>query len=273
MCIAIVKPQGTEISDEILNNCFENNSDGAGIAYAKDGKIYVIKGIFNKDKFIKVVREVEKIAQGDILIHCRIATSGEIDKTNCHPHKVNDNLVMIHNGVLDINVPKNSKVSDTVLFIKNYLSKLPNNFEKSEPIMHLIEKAIGKNNKFAFLNNEGKAYICNKKSGIIDGGIWYSNSSYSYGLMWDDDFFVQAESREIYEYFEDLVDNLDYEDIYRLGKNPLINMEDYTLEPFSAEKYNNQEKYITLSFYSECLYNYYMDLYKEFDNLLYPKTA
>ena len=25
MCIAIVKPQGTEISDEYLENCFHNN--------------------------------------------------------------------------------------------------------------------------------------------------------------------------------------------------------------------------------------------------------
>lgn len=53
MCIAIVKPQGTEISDEYLKNCFENNPDGAGIAYARDGKLYIVKGIFNQNTFIK----------------------------------------------------------------------------------------------------------------------------------------------------------------------------------------------------------------------------
>ena len=73
MCIAIVKPQGTEISDEYLKNCFDNNRDGAGIAYAKDGKLYIIKGIFDKNTFIKAVRKAEKLAEGDMLIHCRIS--------------------------------------------------------------------------------------------------------------------------------------------------------------------------------------------------------
>ncbi len=59
MCIAIVKPQGTEISDEYLKNCFENNNDGAGIAYAKNCKLYIIKGIFDLKEFIQSVREVE----------------------------------------------------------------------------------------------------------------------------------------------------------------------------------------------------------------------
>lgn len=77
MCIAIVKPQGTEISDEYLKNCFENNPDGAGIAYARDGKLYIVKGIFNQNTFIKTVREAEKLAEGDMLIHCRIGTSGK----------------------------------------------------------------------------------------------------------------------------------------------------------------------------------------------------
>lgn len=97
MCIAIVKPQNKTISDEYLENCFENNSDGAGIAYANNGKLYIVKGIFDKQKFIQVVRKAEKFAEGDMLIHCRIGTSGLKNKNNCHPHIVNNNLVMIHN--------------------------------------------------------------------------------------------------------------------------------------------------------------------------------
>ena len=33
MCIAIVKPAGTVISEDVLKQCFENNPDGAGFAY------------------------------------------------------------------------------------------------------------------------------------------------------------------------------------------------------------------------------------------------
>lgn len=265
MCIAIVKPQGTEISDEYLENCFDNNGDGAGIAYAKDGKIYIVKGIFDKKQFIQEVRKAEKIAQGSMLIHCRIGTSGLKDKKNCHPHIVNDNLVMIHNGILDIDVPKNSKVSDTVIFIEKYLKKLSKDFVKSEPIMHLIEKAIGDRNKFAFLNNKGEAFICNAKAGTVEGGIWYSNDTYSYN--WDryDDFFDRSleEDTEVYGYFEEYIEFLEDEELEALGDYPLINKDSWELEPFDDEKYEDATLYITLFEYSENLYYFYMERYNE----------
>lgn len=265
MCIAIVKPQGTEISDEYLENCFDNNRDGAGIAYAKDGKIYIVKGIFDKKQFIQEVRKAEKIAQGSMLIHCRIGTSGLKDKKNCHPHIVNDNLVMIHNGILDIDVPKNSKVSDTVIFIEKYLKKLSKDFVKSEPIMHLIEKAIGDRNKFAFLNNKGEAFICNAKAGTVEGGIWYSNDTYSYN--WDryDDFFDRSleEDTEVYGYFEEYIEFLEDEELEALGDYPLINKDSWELEPFDDEKYEDATLYITLFEYSENLYYFYMERYNE----------
>lgn len=265
MCIAIVKPQGTEISDEYLENCFDNNGDGAGIAYAKDGKIYIVKGIFDKKQFIQEVRKAEKIAQGSMLIHCRIGTSGLKDKKNCHPHIVNDNLVMIHNGILDIDVPKNSKVSDTVIFIEKYLKKLSKDFVKSEPIMHLIEKAIGDRNKFAFLNNKGEAFICNAKAGTVEGGIWYSNNTYSYN--WDryDDFFDRSleEDTEVYGYFEEYIEFLEDEELEALGDYPLINKDSWELELFEDEKYEDATLYITLFEYSENLYYFYMERYNE----------
>ena len=265
MCIAIVKPQGTEISDEYLENCFDNNGDGAGIAYAKDGKIYIVKGIFDKKQFIQEVRKAEKIAQGSMLIHCRIGTSGLKDKKNCHPHIVNDNLVMIHNGILDIDVPKNSKVSDTVIFIEKYLKKLSKDFVKSEPIMQNNKKAIGDRNKFAFLNNKGEAFICNAKAGTVEGGIWYSNDTYSYN--WDryDDFFDRSleEDTEVYGYFEEYIEFLEDEELEALGDYPLINKDSWELEPFDDEKYEDATLYITLFEYSENLYYFYMERYNE----------
>lgn len=270
MCIAIVKPQGKEISDEYLANCFDNNRDGAGIAYAKDGKLYVVKGIFNKKNFIKAVRKAEKLAEGDMLIHCRIGTSGLNDENNCHPHIVNDSLVMIHNGILDIDVPRKSKVSDTVIFIDKYLKKLSTNFVKNEAIMKLIEHAIGSNNKFAFLNNKGESFICNAEEGVVEDDIWYSNDTYRYGYY---DFFVQGNDFELYDYFADLIYQLDYHELYELGESPLINMEDYALEPFSLEKYKDTDKYISLKNYSKDLYRLYRDMYNELKYLINKEIA
>lgn len=268
MCIAIVKPQGTEISDEYLENCFDNNNDGAGIAYAKDGKICVVKGIFDKKQFIEEVRKAEKTAQGDMLIHCRIGTSGLKNKKNCHPHIVNDNLVMIHNGILDIDVPDNSKVSDTVIFIETYLKQLPKDFVKSEPIMHLIEKAIGNRNKFAFLNDKGESFICNAKAGIVEGGIWYSNDTFSYNLD-KNSFFdgTPIEDAEVFGYFEEYINMLDYEDFETLGDYPLIDLESWMLESFDTDKYEDDYSYISLKNYSEVLYEIYSERYLEYLNL------
>ena len=121
MCIAIVKPQGKEITDSELENCYTRNPDGAGLAFAKDGKIYILKGIFNKKEFVDSVRKYEKVAEGAMLIHCRIGTSGLKDKENCHPHIISKELVMIHNGILRIKMPNDSKLSDTAIFSREIL--------------------------------------------------------------------------------------------------------------------------------------------------------
>lgn len=259
MCIAIVKPQGTTISDEYLRNCFENNPHGAGIAYAKENVLYLIKGIFDVNKFIKKVREIEKIAEGDILIHCRISTSGNIDEANCHPHSVNDNVALIHNGILNIDVPIGSEASDTRIFIGKYLANLPNDFIKNKAILDIIEDFIGKNNKFAFLNNKGESAICNMYEGVIENGIWYSNSSYSYRSFYD---YYGYDENDIKNYISDYIDTLIAEDFEYLGDYPLIDLDSLTLEPFNLSEYRkfNCE---TLKKYSKKLFNKYLKKLKE----------
>lgn len=282
MCIAIVKPQGKTISDEILTNCFENNPDGAGLAYACNGELYYVKGIFDVKSFIAAVREAEKHAQGDMLIHCRIGTSGLKDKNNCHPHIVNERTVMIHNGILDVAVPKNSKVSDTVIYIDQYLKNLPIDFMKNKAILKLIEENIGNYNKFAFLNNKGESAIVNKQAGTVDNGIWYSNTTYKTERIpwgncynwWDkeDEFSSKhykadafddpcCSHEEIYDYFESYINGLIEQDFYFLDEYPLIDKNNYNLIPYNAEKEADYDNYISLEEYSPYLYDLYMDKY------------
>jgi len=262
MCIAIVKPQGALIPDKYLKNSFENNDDGAGIAYSRDNRLHIIKGIFNKEQFIKCVRKAEKIAQGDMLIHCRIGTSGLRNKENCHPHIVNNSTVLIHNGILDIKIPKKSTESDTIVFIKKYLKNLPVDFIKNESIVKVIEFAIGKHNKFVFMNNEGRAVICNKDQGVVENGVWYSNESFLYG----DEIFEQnylTEDRYLFEHFKNLIEEFSFEDFCILGECPLINIDEYMFEEFSPKKYKNIDTYISLKNYSRHLYEMYMEKYNK----------
>lgn len=184
MCIAIVKTKDATISDDTLQKCWDSNPDGAGFAYPSGGQVVIEKGFFKFKKFLKNFRKAEKKhPHAPMLIHFRISTSGLIDKTNCHPHRISSKLVMIHNGVLHIDVPKDSKVSDTVLYCKNYLQKLPEGFEHSDVLLEYITEHIGTGNKFCFLNNKGEYAICNEKAGTWDNGVWYSNTSYKWARV------------------------------------------------------------------------------------------
>ena len=261
MCIAIVKPKGIPISDEYLENCFENNGDGAGIAYAKDGNIHIVKGIFDINEFKKEVREAEDISEGDMLIHCRISTSGKKDMRNCHPHRVNSSVVMIHNGILNINVPKKSKVSDTIIFIDQYLKNLPEDFIFNPAILKLIEKVIGSNNKFAFLNNEGKSAVCNPQAGVIENGIWFSNETYSYKKWQLGVNSCYVDDEYLYEFLREYIDVISKEELEELGNYPLIDKENYELTPFDNAKSRNMSRYMTLQLYSYALYAIYLNKY------------
>ena len=178
MCIAILKTKDGNITDEQLLNCFDNNPDGAGLAYTKDNKIFIVKGIFEATQFVEEYHKAVAEADGAMLVHCRIGTSGFKDYTNCHPHVVSDECVMIHNGILSIDVPKDSKVSDTVLYVEQYLKPLPKDFMLNDGIMSLITDHIGTGNKFVFLNNRGDFSIANEKAGHWKNGVWFSNYSY-----------------------------------------------------------------------------------------------
>lgn len=244
MCIAILKTKDGNITDEQLKNCFESNPDGAGIAYSKNDKLYMIKGIFNVNEFIKAYHNAVAEADGAMLIHCRISTSGEVDKLNCHPHVVSDECVMIHNGILSITVPKDSKVSDTVLYVEQFLKPLPKDFMKDEGIINLITHDIGTGNKFVFLNNKGEYAIANEKAGHWKNGVWFSNYSYqsytwgrpskgyskygygNYGSYWDDEYewgdedYFELTAEEDYQ-LQLVVANLTDEEVLKLGSDPI----------------------------------------------------
>lgn len=223
MCIAIVKPKGANISDEYLENSFDNNNDGAGIAYSSNNKLYIIKGIFSKKQFVDAVRKAEKLADGAMLIHCRIGTSGLKDKNNCHPHIISEKAVMIHNGILDIDVPKKSKESDTVIFVKKFLQDLPKDFMSNKGIINLIGECIGTHNKFCFLNEKGEYAIANEKQGIWDEGVWYSNGTYTYTYSYDYGYgygFNTISNKEIDDVAEAIYMLEDY-DFEILGQYPL----------------------------------------------------
>jgi hypothetical protein len=196
MCIIAVKPKGKTISKEILENCWQRNPDGAGIMYAVNGKIYVSKELHSFEKFYKQFKHIDNSIDTNIVVHFRIATSGGVNERNIHPFKISDEAYFCHNGILDIEVPRESKDNDTRIYNNVILKQLPKDFYNNQAILQLIQMSIGSNNKFVIMDKDGNYHILNEEAGQWDDGIWYSNSSYkpysykkSVYTGWSDDWY------------------------------------------------------------------------------------
>jgi len=179
MCIAIVKkPTGKHITKKRLKLCYDANPDSAGFAYIEKGRIKIEKYL-HFTPFYKALRTAEKEnPSSNFLIHFRIKTHGKIDIDNCHPFQINNNLCMIHNGIIhNVKTDKDKSKSDTRHFIEQVLHGLPNNFYLNPSILKMMGSFIGYS-KLAFLDSKNQIRICNPDKGEWDGDNWYSNKSY-----------------------------------------------------------------------------------------------
>lgn len=181
MCIIAMIPAGKQINKNTLENMTNNNPDGSGIAWIQDNKIKTYKTMDN-NKFINKALEIQSkfCKDSDILIHCRIATSGKTDLDNCHPFKISKDTVFAHNGILNC-VEATNKVSDTRMFNKALLKQLKPEFLDNVTTRKLIGEII-KSDKLAFLTVNPKlkrnSYIINRDLGEKENRVWFSNDSY-----------------------------------------------------------------------------------------------
>ena len=204
MCILIVKEKENQLpSKKRLEICFENNSDGCGFAYVKDGKVITEKGFMKFDSFYKRLMEVDKeldLYNQNIILHFRISTSGSICTELTHPYTITDNyndmkklynesdMVMAHNGILPSKyIPSKEiqklNINDTMTFINQVvypLYQLDKYSVFKKFYQDMLEKEIG-TNKIAFLNSNGEM---TKIGNFIlgDDGVYYSNDTYQ--QMW-----------------------------------------------------------------------------------------
>lgn len=210
MCIAIGKPMGVDVpSESILSNCWRNNPDGAGFAFAIGGNVFIRKGYMTYDAFKSALDEVSNkydLKKLGMLFHFRIATHGARDGSMTHPFPLHTDegalkkldyttdYAIIHNGIIDLTSYKANKsngLSDTALFIQKYLSKLASNpgwfdnKENTELIYDMIDS------KMAILSGTGEIRFT--EGFKEDNGVFYSNSSY-------DDNYVKRYIKSYHDY-------------------------------------------------------------------------
>lgn len=180
MCIAIYKPVGKTIDKKTFEQCFKNNSDGCGFAYVnlEDSSIVIEKSMEFEDFYSKYTTAIESNPESNFIIHFRIRTHGETNLDNCHPFRINDSQAFIHNGIISkAKVDPDKKKSDTQMFNEEYLQNLPYQWEKSAPIIKILNDYLG-TSKLCILTSDNSVVIVNESCGHWEDDIWWSNYSH-----------------------------------------------------------------------------------------------
>lgn len=176
MCIAIYKPAGETVPAGSLEESYYSNPDGAGFAVSDGRRLTVLKGFFCFEEFMSAYEPYREFAA---LIHFRIATHGDVNKSNCHPFSLCEGrYALVHNGI--IGIKPHGKKSDTATFADAVIAPLLRKGVQhtSQALRFLVEQAIGAGNKIAIMDRIGEVQIFNESSGHWHKGIWYSNESY-----------------------------------------------------------------------------------------------
>ena len=194
MCIIAYKPLNVAFPEEyILQNCFENNDDGAGFMYTFNGEVHIHKGYETFEKFMAALNKARAITGDKVpyVMHFRIATQG-YEKCMTHPFPLSskmENLKRLHykcsigvahNGILDITSDGAKTYSDTMKFITDYLSNIIQSYDwhKNKRTKKLIEYLID-GSRLAILDAHSHCELMGK-GWEEDKGIYYSNHSWSY---------------------------------------------------------------------------------------------
>lgn len=178
MCVAIAKPADKNLSKETLELCFKQNPDGCGYAYVdQSGEIVIFKSMDFDSFYESYAQATGENPTSPFLVHFRIKTHGTKDIFNCHPFKINDDMVFIHNGIISAveDCPEKRK-SDTQMFNELVLQKLPEGWYDSPGIDILIENYISFS-KLVVLHRRdgGEMQIYNERKGTWENGVWFSN--------------------------------------------------------------------------------------------------
>lgn len=231
MCIIIVANKNKKIPNEHIKLASELNCDGFGMSASVNNKLFVYKSVsINSDDIIKLYNSIRQVATGDIVLHFRFATHGDISDKLCHPFYVNKDLVMFHNGIICDSVSgyngHNKNESDTKAFVNNVLKNFKKGFQNNETVMNMISTSVGEYNKLCFLDNTGKITYTSSDKWVEYNEILYSNPDVFYeGENYryinpatmeytSEDYYCDSEYNDEYIEYKDNIDYYkDYEEL------------------------------------------------------------
>ena len=103
MCVIMYKPIGAKLpTRETIKAMWDSNRDGAGFMWKNPStnEIHYRKGFFDFETFYNAVKS-HYHPNREMASHCRIATSGGVNKGMCHPFPMVNNGITMKSSKLD----------------------------------------------------------------------------------------------------------------------------------------------------------------------------
>lgn len=260
MCVIVSKPGKVKITRETLQNCWDNNPDGAGFMYPKNGKVFIRKGFMSFKSFWN---EAKDIPMGvPVVYHFRIKTHGATCKELCHPYPISydydqlhastiySDYGVAHNGIFG-NLPNVDEESDTTIFIANVLTPIlklsqAEKISLTEDYYEDLLDFISGSSRLAIMDSDGQVKLSGS-GWISDKGCRFSNTgytAYNYYCWNGDESYkpvqqVKIKCREllkgstIYRPYQEKYVEVEKDADYFLGENDKI----YTKATYSSDRY------------------------------------
>lgn len=196
MCIIVAKASGVKMPTRAeLKNCWDNNDDGAGIAWVEGGVVRIRKGFMTKTMFFEFLDKLErriKLDETHVVMHFRITSAGATTPKMTHPFRVDTpddadrallsnrgKMFLFHNGTISHFSGYKSVESDTFHFTKNIMHefyRINRRFLENEHFLNVIENLID-GDKLAIIEPQGITLL---GTFVEHNKVYYSNSGYSY---------------------------------------------------------------------------------------------
>jgi hypothetical protein len=210
MCIIAIKKSGVPFpSEEIIENMWYRNPDGAGLMYTDgSGRVNIDKGYMTLSDFTRRIEELKQeidVEKEAVVLHFRIGTSGGNIAANTHPFPISKRVKdlkalhlrtrigVVHNGIIQIDRPIED-ISDTMEYIRTKLHRIYQGrhwFYKDKDTLEKIERQI--TSKMAFLTANREVTTVGKfiteKDGMIYSNTSYEGFQYAYTGAWNGGYY------------------------------------------------------------------------------------
>lgn len=183
MCLLISHPASTEFDFDDIADFHLNNSDGLGVMWSDGNTLFVQKSL--PKTAVEAFDFYNKYCLGkECVIHFRLKTHGTIRVDQSHPFEIFGDgssmpVYLAHNGILHTGNKEDPTLSDTELYIRNYLVPLTQHNPEllfHPAFMDLVEEHIGSGNKFIIMDHSGRTAIFNEKQFVDYKGAKLSNT-------------------------------------------------------------------------------------------------